>query len=212
MDTIELQGLVVSAQGLGCMGMSHGYGTFDDRESIATLNLALDLGVSHWDTADIYGEGANERLLATVLATRRDEVTLTAGPGVPHRHRRRRRPARRRLPPGPATVPGRRRCRQRAARAGGARGGCPPRRESGPGGIGLGAPARERLGITIAPIPGTKRRAWLRENVAALDLTLEAQDLAALQGLADDVTGARYSEAAADHRSTVAMSPRTARP
>ena len=82
MDTIDLNGLAVSAQGLGCMGMSHGYGTFDDEESIATLNLALDLGVTHWDTADIYGEGANERLLSTVLATRRDEVTLATKFGI----------------------------------------------------------------------------------------------------------------------------------
>lgn len=319
MDTIELQGLVVSAQGLGCMGMSHGYGTFDDRESIATLNLALDLGVSHWDTADIYGEGANERLLATVLATRRDEVTLATKFGIAelgtgdragrnvvrghpdyvasacdaslarlgvdvidlyYLHR----------PPQDVPLPETIGAMADLVDAGKVRhlgvsevdsdqlraandvhpiaalqseyslwtrdveAVVPTMRELGIGlvpfsPLGRGfltgtvdvadlpdgdfrrglprfqedaaadngrlvqavrevaarhvvSPAQvalawvhqqqERLGITIAPIPGTKRRTWLPENVAALDLTLEAQDLAALQGLADDVTGARY--------------------
>lgn len=82
MQTRQLGDLTVSAQGLGCMGMSHGYGTFDDRESIATLNLALDLGVSFWDTADIYAHGRNEELLARVLAGRRDEVVLATKFGI----------------------------------------------------------------------------------------------------------------------------------
>ncbi|GAA4384760.1 aldo/keto reductase [Tsukamurella soli] len=68
--------LTVSALGLGCMGMSHAYGPADHDESIATLNAALDAGVTLLDTADIYGVGANERLLSEVLATRRDEVVL----------------------------------------------------------------------------------------------------------------------------------------
>ncbi len=45
----------LSATGLGCMSMSHAYGTPNDEESIATLNLALDLGINFWDTADVYG-------------------------------------------------------------------------------------------------------------------------------------------------------------
>ncbi|MDF0532362.1 aldo/keto reductase [Tsukamurella sp. 8F] len=68
--------LTVSALGLGCMGMSHAYGPADHDESIATLNAALDAGVSLLDTADIYGVGANERLLSEVLAKRRDDVVL----------------------------------------------------------------------------------------------------------------------------------------
>ena len=78
MDTRTLgqQGLTVSAVGLGCMGMSAYYGAFDDAESTATLHRALDLGVTFLDTADVYGPWTNERLLAGVLATRRDEVVL----------------------------------------------------------------------------------------------------------------------------------------
>jgi aryl-alcohol dehydrogenase-like predicted oxidoreductase len=70
------QGLTVSAEGLGCMGMSSNYGAFDDAENLATLHRALDLGVTLLDTADAYGPWTNERLLGQVLATRRDEVVL----------------------------------------------------------------------------------------------------------------------------------------
>lgn len=76
-----------SAIGLGCMGMSEFYGASDDRESIATLEHSLDIGVTFWDTADMYGSGENEKLLAKVLKTRRSEVTLATkfgnmrGPG-----------------------------------------------------------------------------------------------------------------------------------
>jgi aryl-alcohol dehydrogenase-like predicted oxidoreductase len=78
MDTRALgqQGLTVSAQGLGCMGMSAFYGAFDDAESTATLERALELGVTFWDTADAYGPFTNERLLSGVLAGHRDEVVV----------------------------------------------------------------------------------------------------------------------------------------
>jgi aryl-alcohol dehydrogenase-like predicted oxidoreductase len=68
--------LVVSALGLGCMGMSQSYGTPDDAESVATLNHAIDCGITMLDTADMYGGGTNEELLAGVLAKRRNEVVL----------------------------------------------------------------------------------------------------------------------------------------
>ncbi|MFC4020246.1 aldo/keto reductase [Micromonospora sp. GCM10011542] len=66
----------VSAIGLGCMGMSFAYGGGDDAESTRTLHRALDLGVDHLDTADMYGHGANEELLGPVVRARRDEVFL----------------------------------------------------------------------------------------------------------------------------------------
>lgn len=70
------QGPAVSALGLGCMGMSEFYGPADDQQSLAVLNHALDIGINFLDTADMYGVGANERLLAQLLARRRDEVVL----------------------------------------------------------------------------------------------------------------------------------------
>ncbi len=66
----------LSAIGLGCMSMSHAYGVPDDEESIATLHLALDLGINFWDTADVYGNGINEELLSKVLAPNRDKVFI----------------------------------------------------------------------------------------------------------------------------------------
>ena len=66
----------LSAIGLGCMGMNHGYGEADEAGSIATLNLALDLGINFWDTADIYANGANEELVAKVLVPNRDKVFI----------------------------------------------------------------------------------------------------------------------------------------
>jgi aryl-alcohol dehydrogenase-like predicted oxidoreductase len=74
--TLGGQGLVVSALGLGCMGMSQSYGPGDDQESLATIHRALDLGMTFLDTADVYGLTANERLVGRAIAGRRDEVVL----------------------------------------------------------------------------------------------------------------------------------------
>ncbi|MGH3759083.1 aldo/keto reductase [Actinophytocola sp.] len=80
--TRRLGGLGVSAQGLGCMGMSEFYGEADDTESVATIHRALELGVTLIDTADMYGRGANEELVGRAIAGRRDEVVLATKFGV----------------------------------------------------------------------------------------------------------------------------------
>jgi aryl-alcohol dehydrogenase-like predicted oxidoreductase len=79
---VSLGGLTVSAQGLGCMGMSEWYGQADWDESIATIHRALDLGVTFIDTADAYGAGHNEVLVGRAIHDRRDEVQLATKFGI----------------------------------------------------------------------------------------------------------------------------------
>jgi aryl-alcohol dehydrogenase-like predicted oxidoreductase len=73
---IGRNGPEVSELGLGCMGMSFAYGDRDDERSARTLLLALDLGVTHFDTADMYGYGHNENLIGRTLGARRDEFVI----------------------------------------------------------------------------------------------------------------------------------------
>jgi len=74
--TLGSQGLVVSAEGLGCMGMSEFYGATDVAEAVATIHRALELGVTLLDTADMYGPFTNERLVGRAVAGRREQVVL----------------------------------------------------------------------------------------------------------------------------------------
>ncbi|HVX21899.1 MAG TPA: aldo/keto reductase [Acidimicrobiales bacterium] len=87
--------LTVSAEGLGCMAMSHAYGPADEAESIATVHAALDAGITLVDTSDSYGPHHNERLVGRAIAGRRDQVVLATKFGI------------RRLDDGSRTVDGR---------------------------------------------------------------------------------------------------------
>ena len=82
MDRIDLGGLDVSAQGLGCMGMSEWYGPGDWDQSIATIHRALELGVTFLDTANVYGDGHNEVLVGRGVAGRRDEFQIATKFGI----------------------------------------------------------------------------------------------------------------------------------
>lgn len=84
MQTRELgtSGLHVSAIGLGCMGMSDFYGARDEAQSLATLQHAVDIGITFWDTSDIYGPKTNERLVGRALDGVRDRVVLATKFGI----------------------------------------------------------------------------------------------------------------------------------
>jgi len=80
--TLGERGPLVSAVGLGCMGMSFSYGPADEDEAIAVVHEAMDSGVTFFDTADMYGNGANERLLGRALGSRRKDVLLATKFGI----------------------------------------------------------------------------------------------------------------------------------
>ena len=80
--TLGTQGLTVSAQGLGCMGMSEFYGSADEGEAVATIHRALDLGITLLDTSDTYGPQTNEQLVGRAIEERRDEVVLATKFGI----------------------------------------------------------------------------------------------------------------------------------
>lgn len=130
--------LTVSAVGLGCMGMSFAYGASNDAESIKTLHRAIDLGVTFFDTAEVYGPFTNEVLLGRALKPFRDRVVIATKFGFKIDASK----------PGIAAIAG---CRQ------------PPRARAG-GGRGLAETPRHRNHRPLLPAPGRSQRADRRDG------------------------------------------------
>ncbi len=80
--TLGSQGIVASQLGLGCMGMSEFYGATNETENLKVLDRSIELGMTFWDTADIYGPFKNEELLAKALKGRRKQITLATKFGI----------------------------------------------------------------------------------------------------------------------------------
>jgi aryl-alcohol dehydrogenase-like predicted oxidoreductase len=178
MKTVELgsQGLKVSVEGLGCMGMSTTYGPSNDEESLATLRRAIQLGITYFDTAQTYGPFHNEELLGRAFASIRDRVVISTKVGFGFTD-----DGKLKIVGGKPVVDGRPEHIVKAIE----------------GGV---KPSQLALAWTIAqggvPIPGTRRIKYLEENVAAADIVLSKEEMAKLDEVAPVgvASGDRYSE------------------
>ncbi|MCT9931491.1 aldo/keto reductase [Planotetraspora sp. A-T 1434] len=183
-------GPLVGAQGLGCMGFSEFYGPTAPAEARETLQIALALGVTMFDTADLYGDGDNERFLGPFVRAHRDRVFLATKFGI----------VRRAGEKSWSEVRGDRAFVRQSVDANAAL--LEPvrdiaaRRQITPAQVALAwVHQRSRVhGLTVIPIPGTRSPARLRQNVAAATLALPDSELAALEPLAARVAGARYPD------------------
>src|SRR5436190_1822121 len=201
MEQRKLADLTVPALGLGCMGMSAFYGTADEDEAIATIHRSLELGSNFFDSAEMYGPFTNEELLGKALKGRRDEAIIAPKFGI------RFVPC---SPLGRGFLSGRFKSPDELEEN--------DFRRHGPRFTGDALDQNLRLvakveeiaaekGITpgqlalawvlaqgddVVPIPGTKRRAYLEENLAAAGVELSAEDLARIDAEVPKAAGDRY--------------------
>ncbi len=209
MKRTTLGGLDVSAQGLGCMGMSEYYGASDWDTSVATIRHGIDVGITLFDTADQYGSGHNEVLVGRGIAGRRDSVQIATKFGIDRSSGDQMRVHR----GDPPYV--KRSCDSSLLRLGVDHIDLfslhrPPQNAEIEDTVGAMAelvgvlPAQvalawvyaqaPRLGIAVVPIPGTRHANRLDQNVASLDIELDTDALTQLQPLSDLVTGGRYAD------------------
>jgi aryl-alcohol dehydrogenase-like predicted oxidoreductase len=176
-------GLDVSAQGLGCVGMTHAYGSGDEQPGLETIHRALELGITFLDTAEVYGPHTNEQLVGRAIAGQRDEFQIATKFGFvidPER-------------PSDRTVDGRQALQEnleladRVTELAEQRGITPAQ---------LALAWVMAKGEDIVPIPGTKSPRRLEENAAAVEIKLSAEDVEELDNAisAEAVRGERYPE------------------
>ncbi len=178
--------LTVSELGLGCMGISEFYGAPDEEAGTETILRALDLGITFFDTADMYGPFTNEKLLGRVLGPRRDEVVLATKFGNVRGENGERL--------GISGTPEYVLRLVDQVRTIAAAKGCTP------GQLALAWVLAQ--GEAIVPIPGTRRVRHLEENLGATTVDLTAEDLAALDAAVprDAVVGDRYGDMSSVNR------------